>query len=406
MHMPNRNATDNAPAAILFVDDEPQSLKYFLRAFGANFRVFTAPSVAEAEAILEAEGERIGVLVTDQRMPVQTGVELLSWAKERYPHIVRVLTTAYADLDDAVAAVNSGEIHRYILKPWDLAALRADLHDAMELHRRRRHEQELLQAKRQTMVALAAHVAHEVSTPLVTIRMLAASLEERLPTLLQVLREDEAEAVQMANASIEEADAIALLENAPTTIRTAAERAAMLMQLMLVNARDEVVNTSDYRVFSMASCVRDALGSYCFAEGERDLVSVSSGDFDVWGSELLMTFVLYNLLKNALHAVRAARKGTISILIKPGSPQNRLYVRDTGLGIPADILPRIFEEFFTGTRSRSGTGMGLPFCNRVMTAFGGTIACRSREGEFTELELCFPHLDGSADALVHGEGTT
>jgi signal transduction histidine kinase len=117
-----------------------------------------------------------------------------------------------------------------------------------------------------------------------------------------------------------------------------------------------------------------------------------------------MTFVIYNLLKNALYAVRAARKGAVAIRMEPGSPFNRLYVRDTGQGIPVDTLSRIFEEFFTGTGSRGGTGMGLPFCRRVMTAFGGTIACRSQEGEHTELELCFPHAQGEADATVRREG--
>jgi two-component system response regulator PhcR len=334
-------------------------------------------------------------------MPVQTGVVLLDRAKRRYPHIVRVLTTAYADLEDAVAAVNSGEIHRYVLKPWDIAALRADLRAAMEVHRRRCHEQELFQAKRRTMMALAAHVAHEVSTPLVTIRMLAASLEEQMPALRQALCRVPS---RSPTDALCEPEVLELLEVAPARIRSAAERASLLMQLMLVNAREEAVDTRDYRVFSMARCVQDALGSYCFAEGERDLVGLSGDDFDVWGSDLLMTFVIYNLLKNALYAVRAARKGGVTICIEPGSPFNRLYVRDTGEGIPVDTLPRIFEEFFTGTGSRGGTGMGLPFCRRVMTAFGGTIACRSREGEHTELELCFPHPKGQADAGVRREG--
>jgi response regulator RpfG family c-di-GMP phosphodiesterase len=126
--------------SILYVDDESQSIKYFTRAFGTEFRVLTAGSTAEAEEILAAEAQGktggVGVLVTDQRMPLETGVQLLARVKERYPTVIRLLTTAYAELSDAVSAVNRGEIHRYILKPWDMESLRADLRVCLQVHTR------------------------------------------------------------------------------------------------------------------------------------------------------------------------------------------------------------------------------------------------------------------------------
>ena len=116
--------TDNdAPYAILFVDDEEKTRKYFDRAFAREYRVLTAPSVAQARELLEKHGNEIGVLISDQRMPEEKGVVLLRHAREHYPHIVRILTTAYSDLDDAIESVNSGEILRYITKPWDLKLL-------------------------------------------------------------------------------------------------------------------------------------------------------------------------------------------------------------------------------------------------------------------------------------------
>lgn len=132
---------------ILFVDDEEKALKYFRLAFGKGFEIIVAGSVAEAKAILEARGEEIGVLVTDQRMPEQTGVELLKHVRARYPAVVRILTTAYSDLDDAIEAVNSGEIYRYVTKPWDINDLRGELVRAMDLHVLRR-ERDLLLAEK------------------------------------------------------------------------------------------------------------------------------------------------------------------------------------------------------------------------------------------------------------------
>src|SRR5699024_10230734 len=111
---------------------------------------FTVHIAADAQAgleILEAQGDNIGVLVSDQRMPGESGVELLKKVRKRWPHIVRVLTTAYADLDDAIEAVNRGAIFRYITKPWDINTLRTEIGQAMELFRLRHEHAELMREK-------------------------------------------------------------------------------------------------------------------------------------------------------------------------------------------------------------------------------------------------------------------
>lgn len=134
--------------AILYVDDEEKALKYFRRAVSdETLPVYTASSVPEALTVLEAHGSEIGVLVTDQRMPGQTGVDLLRRVREDWPDIMRLLTTAYSDLDEAIEAVNRGEIFRYITKPWDMRQLRAELHQALEIHRLRLERSLLLQEK-------------------------------------------------------------------------------------------------------------------------------------------------------------------------------------------------------------------------------------------------------------------
>ncbi|MDH5178794.1 MAG: response regulator [Gammaproteobacteria bacterium] len=122
---------NDSPFSVLFVDDEEKALKYFARAFSGDISILTASSVEEAIVVLERNADRIGVVITDQRMPDKNGVVLLNHVKEHYPLVTRILTTAYSDLDDAVAAVNRGEIFRYITKPWDLQVLRAELLQAM-----------------------------------------------------------------------------------------------------------------------------------------------------------------------------------------------------------------------------------------------------------------------------------
>jgi two-component system CAI-1 autoinducer sensor kinase/phosphatase CqsS len=89
--------------------------------------------------------------------------------------------------------------------------------------------------------------------------------------------------------------------------------------------------------------------------------------------------------------------------MEPGTSQHRLTFRDTGTGISPRVLPHIFKDFFSGKGAGRGTGMGLPFCRRVLTAFGGDIECRSCEGEFTELELTFPCSE-DAQHILNGTG--
>jgi two-component system probable response regulator PhcQ len=117
--------------AVLYVDDEEQALKYFRKMMEKDFRTLTATSVAEALVILEREAASIGVVITDQRMPGQYGVELLKQLRSRWPAIIRLLITAYSDIESAIESVNSGAIFKYITKPCDLKLLKQTLKDAM-----------------------------------------------------------------------------------------------------------------------------------------------------------------------------------------------------------------------------------------------------------------------------------
>lgn len=135
------------PEKILYVDDEAIALKYFERLVGPLAPVLTALSVEEGRAMLRAHGDEIAVLVCDQRMPGERGNELLRHAREYYPNVVRMLTTAYSELGEAIDAINTGEIYRYISKPWELESLRADLKNALELSDLRAERNELLHDK-------------------------------------------------------------------------------------------------------------------------------------------------------------------------------------------------------------------------------------------------------------------
>ena len=107
---------------ILIVDDEPRVLDALEAILAAEFRVLRAGHGEEALARLAAEPE-VAVILTDQRMPGMTGIELLRRSHERAPDAVRIVLTAYTDVDSLMEAINTGRIYHFVPKPWDPNAL-------------------------------------------------------------------------------------------------------------------------------------------------------------------------------------------------------------------------------------------------------------------------------------------
>lgn len=113
---------------ILVVDDEPEMLRSLRNLLRMDFKVFTAGSGAEAMRILEEE--TIHVVMTDQRMPQMSGVEVLRRAKTMHPQATRLIFTGYADINAVIAAINQGHVFRYVAKPWEPEELVAVLREA------------------------------------------------------------------------------------------------------------------------------------------------------------------------------------------------------------------------------------------------------------------------------------
>src|SRR5438067_2691623 len=168
--------------AILYVDDEEKSLKYFSRAFQDQFQIFTAPSAQEGFKLIEEHKGEIGLLMTAQRMPGEKGVWLLEKARQLRPRVIRILATAFSDMDAAVAAVNSGAIYKYVTKPWDPPQLEASLKRGLEFFIVQRERDQLLKEKMSVlhnmMIAdrivslglLAAGLGHHIRNSLVAVK--------------------------------------------------------------------------------------------------------------------------------------------------------------------------------------------------------------------------------------------
>ncbi|MEO8613900.1 MAG: response regulator, partial [Luteolibacter sp.] len=161
------DAYDYQRYAILFVDDEANTRKYFKRLFGDKFRILEAEDGVEALSVFRQHANEIGIIVTDQRMPNETGVGFLSKIADDYPDIIKILSTAYSDIDAAIGSVNQGGIFRYMTKPWDIPQLEVTLRRAMEFFTVKRERDALLGAKMQAMgnVLLSSRLASFALAP-------------------------------------------------------------------------------------------------------------------------------------------------------------------------------------------------------------------------------------------------
>ncbi|MGH7338161.1 MAG: response regulator, partial [Myxococcota bacterium] len=155
---------------VLYVDDDEANLLVFRAAFAGELDVVTAGSGPEGLAILRRDPDA-ALLVTDQRMPGMSGTQLSEIVRREHPGVIRYLITAYSDLAAAIDAINLGEVHRYLRKPWDAAELRVQLREGLEVHALRARVRDLEGRMRDVervyaLGVVAASIVHELRNPL------------------------------------------------------------------------------------------------------------------------------------------------------------------------------------------------------------------------------------------------
>lgn len=126
---------------VLYVDDEINNLNSFKAAFRRDFNIHTASSAAEGRRILN--GNEIGVIITDQRMPVTTGIEFLESVLQTNPDTIRILLTGFSDINAVIDAINRGQVYKYLVKPWQNDELRIHIQNAIEIYNLRKENKEL-----------------------------------------------------------------------------------------------------------------------------------------------------------------------------------------------------------------------------------------------------------------------
>lgn len=150
---------------MMVVDDEPDNLDLLYRTFRRDFQVYKADSGIKALEILGEEGE-VAVIISDQRMPEMKGTEFLSRTVPDFPNTMRIILTGFTDVEDLVDAINSGQVYKYITKPWDPNELKGVVQRAVETYKLLKQKTEELQRAEAQMALLKTivQVAREKSS--------------------------------------------------------------------------------------------------------------------------------------------------------------------------------------------------------------------------------------------------
>src|SRR6185437_11037449 len=156
--------------SILYVDDEENNLNSFRAHFRKQYEVYTAISAAEAFNLLEEH--KIHIIISDQRMPSTTGVEFLEKTVEKYPESMRLLITAYSDLDVVIKAINQGQINKFIQKPWDWEKLALAIENCAIIYQSKielRKKNEQLEKLNGELSKFVYSISHDIRSPLMSI---------------------------------------------------------------------------------------------------------------------------------------------------------------------------------------------------------------------------------------------
>jgi len=365
--MPNESISLAPKLRILAVDDERANLNLLRRTFHRDYEILLAENAQQGLNILKSAP--VDMIISDQRMPGMTGVEMLAESRTIYPNAVRIILTAYADVKDIIDSINQGNIYRYILKPWSPDELKVTVSKALDHYRLeeenrdlvrrlqkslddlRAAQKELLQQERlSTLGKMASSVIHDLKLPMSNIRTSASLLADA--NLTPELRKEFSDIIQKeVDRLVEMTREILEFSRGETRLQIGVFPFSELLE--------EVVKTVERDFIAVGVSVVKKWSSIGVLEGDRDR----------------LRRVLLNLAINARDAM--PRGGVLTISAHPEGDRTHIEMIDNGGGIPSEVLERIFEPFVTHGK-HNGTGLGMTIAKKIVEAHNGTIIAANR----------------------------
>jgi signal transduction histidine kinase len=391
---------------ILVVDDEPEVLHSVYDLLRLDYRVITCERGRDAIEVLSGPDE-VHVVMSDQRMPGMSGVEVLRQAGEIRPEATRLLVTAYADVNAIIDAINQGSIYRYIAKPFHPEELMAVVRQAVDVHdlivgnerliaEKSRLVAELQETNRRLLDAnrlkgaFIEVASHELNTPVAVVL-----------GMTELWRMSQAEKASPAERAWVD------------RIQSAGKRLATTVERMLKLTRTEELDLAlDLKRVAVEPLVRAAVGELApFLQARSQQVEFAIepglGEADLDVSKF--SDILVNLLGNAIKFTPDG--GTIRVAAGArGDDELQVRVTDQGAGIEPDDRRYLFEPFFTGFDTmhhssgdyqfcKRGIGLGLCLVKTFVALHGGEVDVTTTPGQGSTFGFRIPRHSRTAKAI-------
>jgi len=383
---------------LLVIDDEMEIIKALKRQFKHDYDVHIAASAAEGYQIMTEVP--IQVIISDQRLPGMSGAEFFDRVKGDFPDAMRLLLTGYADIQAVIAAINDGNIFRYITKPWEPVELDTIVRQAFERYQliiQNRHlvielseanafleervterTSELASANEHLMTLnvqkdrFLGMAAHDIRGPIGSVRGCADLLltEQLSPNHVkefhQVIRDTSEKILNLVNDLLD----VSAIQTGNLSLRTQAVD----------------VDTFLEKVWRLNRLIGEQKGITLELDVQPGLETT------IFDTERIEQ-VLDNLIGNAFKFSQPHTAVRLSAEVY--NDQLVIKVADEGPGIHPEDINKLFAEFST-TRSRptageQSTGLGLSICKRIVELHGGTIHMESRFGEGSTFAVTLPY---------------
>ena len=379
-----------SPYHILYVDDEEKALHYFKEIFGDEYTIHIATNAADGFRILQEHGPKIGLLLTDQRMPGASGVELMEHARKLNPNLVRILVTAYTDYQAAVDAVNSGRCFRYLHKPWDPEELTVVIKHALDYYHALIERERLLVEKADT-------VRHMLSADKISgLGILAEGLNHHLRNALTVVRAfiDLAPMKLMEETGGARPRDPSFWGEMQNQAQSQIERIQSLLSRLAEASHAKRLERNDD--CTLNGVLEEMINMFATALQAKELhidieIDPAIPVLKVNHARFLQMWRL--IFVEEITHLSAGDSLQISAKIKrdaAGLDHVVMYVRDTGAWEGKDKPVNLFDPFYTRSRKPDDFGVNMMACYVTMHLHGGSAEARHLAPRGLEIKLSMP----------------
>jgi two-component system, sensor histidine kinase and response regulator len=366
--------SDALQASILYVDDIKTNLVLFQATFEKDFNIVLADSAKNALDILK-EGD-IQVLVTDQRMPDMTGIELLEKVAGEYPDIRRFILTAFTDYETVVDAVNRGHVHGYLNKPLQADEVRVAINNALEVYYLKKENQQIL---------LELNKANEELKDLdglktEIIKVISTEIRNPLNRIMGTLHflKDKIESQELISV-------VNILENSVSRLE---EFSSMTEQISILKSPSNKIKVENVRFRKIIEYALVEVNENIHDKSIKLDLELDENDISIQGEFHLLVSCLVNLVNNGL----AHTHSEDTLIVRSTETNGEVFceIIDSGKDYSEQLFGELEIHFSESTRNMNlNLGIELGLAQMIMQAHGGRAIFQKTEDKKGSFRMVF-----------------